>query len=306
MPSIFVQIAAYRDFEVTPTILDAIKQSSGNHQINFGVHFVYVDESEINVPDLPNVKYTTSKAPENIGLGIGRALAHQFYDGEDYYLQCDSHSRFIEGWDEVVIHSVLDYQIQGIEKPLLTMYPANYWYPSLTANYIEKDYLPEGHLSNISFHENPDQFKATRIPLQTAMGPIPDGNIFVKSVSGGSIFTVKGYQPFNTDIAFYGEEIWLAARAYTHGYDILVPNQQYMYHLYYDHTKPAEINKRKILWNDFPVEFEALDVISKALIYKTLTEGTTGEMLLGTQRTIAEYGIFAGLDFVTGELVETC
>jgi len=307
MASIFVQIAAYRDLEVTPTILDAIKQSSGNHTINFGVHTVYLEESEINVPDLPNVKHAESKAPENIGLGIGRALAHQFYDGEDYYLQCDSHSRFIKGWDEVAIHSVLNYQIQGISKPLLTMYPANYWYPSATAKYVEKDRLPEGHLSNISFHENPDQFRATRIPLQTAMGPITDGNRFVKSVSGGSIFTVKGYQPFNTDIAFYGEEIWLAARAYTHGYDIMVPDEQYMYHLYYNHeTSDKEINKRKILWNDFPAEFEALDVISKALIFKTLTEGTTGEMLLGTDRTIAEYGIYAGLDFVNGELVENC
>lgn len=303
--SIFVQIAAYRDFEVTPTILDAIKQSSGNHTINFGVHTVYLEESEINVPDLPNVKHAESKAPDNIGLGIGRALAHQFYDGEDYYLQCDSHSRFIKGWDEVAIHSVLNYQIQGIHKPLLTMYPANYWYPSLDAKFVEKDVLSSGQLRNISFHENPDQFRKTRIPLQTAM-PIVDGSVFVKSVSGGSIFTVNGFQPFNTDIAFYGEEIWLAARAYTHGFDIVVPDEQYMYHLYYNHNKPAEINKRKLLWADFPDQFNALDVISKDLIYKTLTEGTTGDMLLGTERTIAEYGIFAGLDFINGEILENC
>ena len=305
MASIFVQIATYRDLEVTPTILDAIKQSSGNHTINFGVHTVYVEESEINVPDLPNVKHTSSKAPENIGLGIGRALAHQFYDGEDYYLQCDSHSRFTKNWDEVAMHSVLNYQIQGIHKPLLTMYPANYWYPYLTAKFVEKDFIAPGYLSDISFHENPDQFRATRIPLQTAM-PIKNNNIFVKSVSGGSIFTVKGFQPFNTEIAFYGEEIWLAARAYTHGFDIVVPDEQYMYHLYYNHEKPAEINKRKLLWSDYPTEFEALDIISKALIYKTLTEGTTGEMLLGTDRTIAEYGTYAGLDFVNGELVDNC
>jgi hypothetical protein len=305
MASIFVQIAAYRDLEVTPTILNAIKQSSGNHTINFGVHTVYVDESEINVPDLPNVKHVESKAPENIGLGVGRSLAHQFYDGEDYYLQCDSHSRFVNGWDEIAIHSVLNYQIQGIEKPLVTMYPANYWYPSLTANYIETDVIIKENITNISFHENPDQFKATRIPLQTAMA-VTDGNKFVKSVSGGSIFTVDGFLPFNTDIAFYGEEIWLAARAYTHGFDLVVPDEQYMYHLYYNHKKPAEINKRKILWNDYPNEFDALDKISKDLIFKTLTEGTTGEMLLGTQRTIAEYGIFAGLDFVNGEIYDNC
>ena len=305
MASIFVQIAAYRDFEVTPTILDAIKQSTGNHTINFGVHTVYVDEAEINVPDLPNVKHTESKAPENIGLGVGRSLAHQFYDGEDYYLQCDSHSRFVNGWDEIAIHSVLNYQIQGIEKPLLTMYPANYWYTDETFTTIETDVVIKENITNISFHENPNQFKATRIPLQTGM-TVKDGNKFVKSVSGGSIFTVGGFLPFNTEIAFYGEEIWLAARAFTHGYDIVVPDEQYMYHLYYNHDKPAEINRRNILWNDYPNEFNVLDKISKDLIFKTLTEGTTGEMLMGTQRTIAEYGIFAGLDFVNGEIYDNC
>jgi len=304
--SIFVQIAAYRDLEVKHTILDAIKQSSGNHTINFGVHTVYVNESEINFPDLPNVKHAESKAPLNIGLGVGRALAHQFYNGEDYYLQCDSHSRFVKGWDEVVINSILNYQTQGINKPLLTMYPANYWYPSLYSIVPEKsDIFSPGRLTNISFHENPGQFKETRIPLQTAVD-IKDENIFVKSVSGGSIFTVKGFQPFNTDIAFYGEEIWLAARAYTNGFDIVVPSKQYMYHLYYDHEVPSEQNRRKLLWLDFPEEFSYLDTISKKLIYKTLTEGTVGDTLLGAERTIAEYGVFSGLDFINGEIIESC
>lgn len=307
MASIFVQIAAYRDFEISPTILDAIKQSSGNHQINFGVHICYVEDNEVDILPLDNVKYATSKAPENIGLGIGRALAHQFYNGEDYYLQCDSHTRFIQNWDEVILNSALNYQIDGISKPLLTMYPANYWYPTVTSKFIERDFIPEPPLglTNISFHENPDQFRQIRVPLQTAM-PIGDGNKMVKSVSGGSIFTVGDFLPFNTDIAFYGEEIWLAARAYTHGFDLLVPEQQYMYHLYYNHNKPAEINKRKILWTDFPNEFNELDKISKALIYKTLTEGTVGEMLLGDKRTIAQYGLYSGLDFVNGEIVDNC
>lgn len=307
MASIFVQIAAYRDFEISPTILDAIKQSSGNHQINFGVHICYVEDNEVDILPLDNVKYATSKAPENIGLGIGRALAHQFYNGEDYYLQCDSHTRFVQNWDEIVLNSALNYQIDGISKPLLTMYPANYWYPSLTAKFVERDFIPEPPLglTNISFHENPGQFRQTRIPLQTAM-PIVDGNKMTKSVSGGSIFTVGDFLPFNTDIAFYGEEIWLAARAYTHGFDLLIPEKQYMYHLYYNHNKPAEINKRKILWTDFPTEFEELDKISKALIYKTLTEGTVGDLLLGTKRTIAQYGLHAGLDFINGEIVDNC
>lgn len=304
MASIFVQIAAYRDKELTPTILDAIERSSGKHEINFGVHFVYMHSSDMKIPDLPNVKYATSRAPENIGLGMGRALADQFYNGEDYYLQCDSHSRFIDGWDEVAINSVLNYQIQGIEKPLLTMYPANYWYTSLDSKEIQKDVIHPGNLSHIIFTEKPEQFKAVRIPSQTSVSLPADAGRHVKSVSGGSIFTSGKFVSFNKDIAFYGEEIFLAAKAFTNGYDILVPDEQYMYHLYYNHNVNEEINKRKLLWKDFPEEFEKLDKISKEIIYKTLTEGTVGEFLLGTKRTLSEYGEYAGLDFINGEVLE--
>ena len=54
MASIFVQIAAYRDKELTPTILDAIEKSSGKHEINFGVHIIYLNSSEIKLPDIKN------------------------------------------------------------------------------------------------------------------------------------------------------------------------------------------------------------------------------------------------------------
>ena len=76
MASIFVQIAAYRDKELSPTILDAIEKSSGKHEINFGVHIIYLNSSEIKLPDIKNLKYTTSRAPQNLCLGVGRALAH--------------------------------------------------------------------------------------------------------------------------------------------------------------------------------------------------------------------------------------
>jgi hypothetical protein len=56
MSSIFVNMAAYRDFELTPTIINAIENSSGNHKINFGIHMSYLKELEINIPNLPNVK----------------------------------------------------------------------------------------------------------------------------------------------------------------------------------------------------------------------------------------------------------
>lgn len=303
MAKIFIQISSYRDPELKPTILDAIGKSSRNHELYFGLHISYLDESEIDVPDIPNIRYVTSKAPKNVGVGIGRYIAHQFYNGQDFYLQCDSHTRFVENWDEVAINSVLNYQAQGIKKPLLTMYPANYWYTDETFNDIKTDLLDPEYKTIVSFHQDPDSFKKLRIPSQTAMPA--NGSIFTRSISAGSLFTVGPFMAPNKDMAFWGEEIIMAARAYTHGYDLVVPDRQYLYHLYYNHEN-AEINRRKIFWHDFPNEFEEMNIRSRAIVYKTLVEGTTGDGYLGSERTIEEFGRFAGLDFIHGEVIENC
>ncbi len=303
MSKIFIQISSYRDPELKPTILDAIGKSSGKHELFFGLHISYLDESEIDVPDIPNIKYVTSKAPKNVGVGIGRYIAHQFYRGQDFYLQCDSHTRFVENWDEVAINSVLNYQSQGIKKPLLTMYPANYWYTDKTFNDIKTDLLDPEYKTIVSFHQDPESFKKLRIPSQTAMPA--NGSIFTRSISAGSLFTVGPFMAPNKDMAFWGEEIIMAARAYTHGYDLVVPDRQYLYHLYYNHEN-AEINRRKIFWHDFPNEFEEMNIRSRAIVYKTLVEGTIGDGYLGSERTIDEFGRFAGLDFIHGEVIENC
>lgn len=303
MSSIFIQISAYRDKELTRTIIDAIEKSSKKHELYFGIHFVYLNGQEVNMPDLMNVQYITSKAPDNVGVGIGRYLAHQFYSNEDYYFQCDSHMRFVEGWDEVAINSVLNYQKQGIKKPLLTMYPANYWYKDETFTEIETDLTDPHYKTTISFHERPEDFKDLRIPSQTAMPS--NGNIFTKSISAGSVFTVGPFMPPNKNMAFWGEEILMAARAYTHGYDLVVPEEQYLYHLYYNHEKP-EMNRRKIFWADFPNEFEEMNNESRQVLYKIFLEELTGDGCLGTERSLKEYGEFAGLDFTNGTIIENC
>jgi hypothetical protein len=303
MASIFIQISSYRDPELSPTILNAIKQASGKHKLNFGIHVSYIEESEISLPELPNIKYITSKAPENVGVGIGRYLAHQFYDNEDYYFQCDSHSRFVENWDEIAINSVLNYQSNGIEKPLLTMYPANYWYTDETFTDVETDLFDPNYRTIISFHQNPEDFKLRRIPSQTAMPS--EGSIFTRSISAGSLFTVGPFMPPNKDMAFWGEEIIMAVRAYTHGYDLVIPDKQYLYHLYYNHEKPS-INRRKIFWHDFPKEFDEMNAKSQSLVYRILLEEMIGDGYLGTERSLSEYEEFAGVNFLSGRLIENC
>lgn len=300
MESIFVQIATYHDYELPNTINDILEKSSGNNHINIGVYLCYHKSQDIEIPNLSNVKVKTGMAPEGIGLGYSRLQAHNFYDGETYYLQIDSHSKMNKNWDEQIISYIKEYKDMGFEKPLITNYPRNYWYDDNGVLGMDSG----ERITQISFHEKPEQFKALRIPTQTAMDNKED-NIFSRSISGGSVFTVGGFLVPNPRIAFYGEEIFIAARAYTNGYDLLLPKSQYMYHLYFDHSR-IEASKRRLIWQDWSEEFAELDRVSKEEIYKTLTEGTVGPEHLGTERTLEDYGRLIGLNFNTGEVYENC
>jgi hypothetical protein len=296
--SIFIQITSYHDYELEKTIRDAIDKSSGETELVFGVHSIfYEDNSWIEpVRNIANVKLVESKAPKNLGMGLGRAIAHDLYNGEDYYFQIDAHSRFDQDWDTFLINEINTHKSNGFKKPLISQYPKPFWY--------------EGDIEKINQHEevvtqfywkDKERFKHNRMPMQgTVLNP--KGNIFSISVSGGSTFTEGEFIKPNKLIFADGEEIFMAARAYTSGYDFFVPSEMFMYHLYYG-TEGK--NARRIVYPDWPEQTAELNKISVDEIRFVLSgEGIVGEGRLGTERTLSEYGKFCGLDFVNGEILD--
>jgi hypothetical protein len=296
--SIFIQITSYHDYELEKTIRNAIVKSSGQTELVFGVHSIFYDDNSWVEPikNILNVKLIESKAPENLGMGLGRHLAHQFYSGEDYYFQIDAHSRFDQDWDIFLINEINRHKSNGFKKPLVTQYPKPFWY--------------DGDVEKIREHEevvtqfywkDKERFRLYRTPMQ---GTIlnPEKNIYSISVSGGSIFTEGEFLKPNKLIFSDGEEIFIAARAYTSGYDLFVPSEMFMYHLYYG-TEGK--NKRRIVYQDWPDQTSSLGQISIDEIKLVLSgDGIVGEYRLGTERTLSEYGKFCGLDFKTGEVLD--
>ena len=296
--SIFIQITSYHDYELEKTIRDAIAKSSGETDLVFGVHSIFYEDNTWVEPirNIPNVKLVESKAPENLGMGLGRAIAHDLYDGEDYYFQIDAHSRFDQNWDTFLINEINTHKNNGFKKPLISQYPKPFWY--------------EGEIEKVNQHEevvtqfywkDKERFKHNRMPMQgTVLNP--EGNIFSISVSGGSIFTEGEFLKPNKLIFADGEEIFIAARAYTSGYDFFVPSNMFMYHLYYG-TEGK--NARRVVYPDWPEQTAELNKISVDEIRFVLSgEGIVGEGRLGTERTLSEYGKFCGLDFVSGEILD--
>jgi hypothetical protein len=147
-------------------------------------------------------------------------------------------------------------------------------------------------------------FKEYRIPSQTAMFN-DKGNIFSKSVSGGAIFTVGEFIEPNKSIFANGEEIFIAARAWTNGYDLLLPSRHIICHLYYDHKNPSK-NNRRLAWNDYPDITDSLDKISRKEIMDTFTQNIISPQHLGSKRSLKDFEVYSGLNFETGEVLEGC
>lgn len=57
---------------------------------------------------------------ESLGPYMARYLGSKFYRGEQYYLQIDSHSEFVQNWDTKLIKMVED---APAEKPVISAYP---------------------------------------------------------------------------------------------------------------------------------------------------------------------------------------
>jgi hypothetical protein len=293
MSSVFVQLPSYHDFELPKTIINALDQSSGSHTINFGVHHAFYKKNEIYIPNFTNITKIEVEAPTNMGLGIARNIANSFYNGEDYYLQIDSHSRFDKNWDLSLISYVKEFQACGVKKPLLSTYPGIYSYTERLDESIEYSAIS----NYISFTEFPEKFAETLIPSQKA---VHNGESRIQSsISGGYIFSTGEFSTvgFNDKVAFWGEEILIAAMAWTRGFDLLIPPKPHIYHLYYNSKIEFQRNGRRHVWNDFPELWQAMDIESKKEVKDILSTGRVGPQALGTERSLDDYGVYAGLDF---------
>ena len=127
--TIFIQIAAYRDPELIPTLKDCLAMADRPDNLHFGICRQYcpkdkfddlaefTDDSRFQIIDIP---YKDSK-----GACWARNKIQQLYKDETYTLQLDSHHRFAKGWDTALIKMLRKLQDKGHKKPLLTSYASS-------------------------------------------------------------------------------------------------------------------------------------------------------------------------------------
>jgi hypothetical protein len=293
MSSIFVQIASYDDEELLKTIEDCFGKSSGKNNISIGIHECYIDNKTI--VNNKNVKIQYSQAPENLGVGVGRYLANKLYNGEDYYLQVDSHTRFRKSWDELLINNLNKY-LEVDNKCVLTGYPPGYWYEDYGTETLDLS----ANTTSIKLKKTYDDhimFNNRRIIDQE--GVPSDDSFCSESISGGFIFATGEIAKVkqHPGIFYFGEEFLRAATFYTHGYNLMIPDLPVVFHLYGNHSK------RVPCWITYPNETAGLEERSGYLIKTLLSEyskDASSKIWLGTERSLDMYGKYIGADFKHG------
>lgn len=323
---IFVSIASYRDSELIPTLLDMIKMSSGNYRINIAICWqdngdttLFSDngmtliekrlheEHDLYIFNHQNVQISVLSIHYFLSQGVCWARNHceKFYNGEDYFLQIDSHCRFIEGWDTEMV-SMLNQLKTESQHPVLSSYPPGY-IPGDNSNkqkfvsrLVFRNFTKEGILQLTSV-----DFKNTS-PIRGSF------------LAGGFIFSEGSFiidVPNDPQIFFEGEEIAMAVRAFTCGYDIWHPHKILLWHFYgrEEHSK---------IWSDHNGEAKKAGLIDEVWIERDRHSKKRVICLLknkdhkhnnpgyslGNQRSLQEFETIAGIEFescsVRPEVVE--
>ena len=295
MNNIFVQIASYRDPQLIPTLKSMIENAKNPKKLIIGICRQYHPDDKFDVLDeykndkrfrVTDVLYSESK-----GVCWARNQVQQLYGGEEYTLQIDSHMRFEKNWDETFIKMIKQLQKKGFEKPLLTGYVSSFNPENDPEQRIREPwrmafdrFIPEGAVF----------FLPESIPgWQDLKEPVP-----ARFYSAHFCFTLGKFSvevQHDPEFYFHGEEISIAVRAFTHGYDLFHPHKVAIWHEY---TRKGRTKQ----WDD-----DKEWGIKNSTSHKKNRQlfGMDGEEItmdfskygFGTERSLKDYEIYSGLLF---------
>ena len=290
---IFIQIASYRDSQLILTVKDCIKNAKNPDKLVFGICWQRSDDdtsmdefkndSRFKIVDVP---YSESK-----GTCWARNKIQQLYSGEKYTLQIDSHMRFAPNWDETLIEMIDQLQSKGYNKPLLTTYAPSFNPENDPAERIQKPwrmafdrFIPEGAVFFLP-EDMPDWEKLD--------APVP-----ARFYSAHLCFTLGEFSnevQHNPEYYFHGEEISIAVRAYTHGYDLFHPHKAVIWHEYTRKGRTKQWDDDK----DWGNKNSHSHLTNRKLFGMDgeKQEGHDGKYGFGNVRTLRDYEEYAGLMF---------
>jgi len=297
---IFVSIAAYRDPVCVQTVKSLFENASKPENIYIGLcQQNKADEDEdcqINNEDNPNIRTIRLDNFEAKGPTWARYLCSTLWNGEEYFMQIDSHTKFVKDWDTKCINMVKDIISSGMaKKPIISHYPREI---TDHDNFKETDRKQVPRMCK-AFWNNRDM-----ISFMGAETKDTEGKPYMTPyMAGGMMFSHSDflkevpYDP-NLPYLFVGEEIGHSIRAWTSGWDIFTPTENIVFHEYTRATKPK-------IWTDNPT-YSDMPAFDKVKYYIGIVENDSkltpamrinlDKYGLGKERTLKQYYEYAGID----------
>lgn len=240
--TIFVSVASYRDDECKDTVFDMFAKATHPDSVYVGVVQQNKEQTEDCFDKCPDcskrkqsghIRVTNFSYMEAKGPTFARYHASKLWQGEEFYLQIDSHLKFEQGWDVTLIEQM---RLTGDTKAVVGGYPPteeqmaqsrkNGYNETIVScsNGLNEDGMPNIGSEVVASKPNHMPIKC----MEMAAGLMCFPGTALKDVP---------YDPF-LSYAFFGEEILHSARLWTSGYNIYAIGKPIATHHYGREGKP--------------------------------------------------------------------
>ena len=240
--TIFVSLPSYRDDECSETVYEMFENADNPDRIFAGVVQQNKYEKEDCFDRCPDCKKRKESGhirvknydfKEARGPCFARYEASKLWAGEQYFMEIDSHTKFIKGWDTVVFE-----QLAATRDPRAVLAG----YPPTEKQFLQ---IKRDGFKKFQFMCKVD-FNKDGMPLATAeiidaprdLRPVP-------AAYAGANLMIMPYQalfdvPFDPHLnfLFFGEELLHSARLWTAGYNFYAPTKVFVAHHYERSGKP--------------------------------------------------------------------
>jgi len=232
--TIFVSVASYRDEECSNTLDTIFNKAQYPDRIFVGIceqnKKGLIKENCINLRLLKyknNIKIIKLDYKNAKGPTYARYHCANLWNGEEYFLQIDSHTTFLENWDTDLINMIKQIKSDPNEsnRPVLSVYPP-------AKEQMEIPGFPEMDSGNITASMIPTFLSGWSVddsskPLRSNKPWAAAGFMFLESYF---LYDIP-YDP-NLSHLFQLEEVLFSARLFTNGWDFYTPNKKIAYHNY--------------------------------------------------------------------------
>lgn len=313
-PTIFVQIAAYRDPDLPATLRDLINRAADPGRLRFGICLQRGDHDpddwgKDGFPAHEHLEVIEFNAASSRGACWARRQAQSLFQGEAFLLQIDSHMRAVEGWDKKLIETWSSCQDP---KAVLSVYPNGFQQPCVL-NTSTLPVMAAHQFDNYGIlkFQGVSRYK---LPEQQPKKPLP--NAFI---AGGFLFgpgEIIKEVPYDPSLYFYGEEISMSARLWTHGYNIYTPNRLLLFHLYKNGSQNGDQSPTH--WSDHNDWFllNRRSLVRVHTLLGSLSAAPTNlkptiedvddlnNFWLGSERSLQDYQNWSGINFKDQSITE--